>query len=221
MTRFVSTTLTNYPLLYSVTDTNLRDNVTDAEGDDIVFRGFDDTTCGGPGTAPCILDHEIEKWVGATGELVAWVRVPSVNTNMAGTDTGIEILYGDSSVTTSTQNPTGVWDSNFVMVQHLQETSGTHFDSTGSSLANDGTNSGSNQNATGKIDGANDFIDSGDIRITDKASFDITCPITVEALVNINNLAATFDYVVAKSDIGNNGRSYSIYYNVDVLSFDF
>ncbi len=140
---------------------------------------------------------------------------------MAGTDTGIEILYGDSSVTTSTQNPTGVWDSNFVMVQHLQETSGTHFDSTGSSPANDGTNSGSNQNATGKIDGANDFIDSGDIRITDKASLDITGPITVEAWVNLNNLAATFDYVVAKSDIGNNGRSYSLYYNVDVPSFDF
>ncbi len=62
------TTLTDFPLLYSVTDTDLRDNVTSANGWDIIFRALDDTTCGGAGLAPCTLDHEIEKYDSGTGQ---------------------------------------------------------------------------------------------------------------------------------------------------------
>jgi len=79
-------TLSNYPVLFSVTDANLKltgsgGHVTDAGGDDIIFRAFDTTTCGGPSS--CTLDHQIEKYVNTTGELVAWVRLPSVNTSAA------------------------------------------------------------------------------------------------------------------------------------------
>ena len=66
-------TLSDFPLLVSVTSADLAAKVTDAEGDDIVFRAQDSTTCGGPSS--CTLDHEIEKYVPGTGELVAWVRV--------------------------------------------------------------------------------------------------------------------------------------------------
>jgi len=65
------TTLTNYPLLYSVTDPDLQANVTSADGWDIIFRALDDTTCGGAGLAPCTLDHEIERYESGTGKLVA------------------------------------------------------------------------------------------------------------------------------------------------------
>jgi len=78
------TTLADYPVLFSVTDANLKvtgGHVTDAGGDDIIFRGLDATTCGGPSS--CTLDHQIEKYVNTTGELVAWVRLPSVNTSAA------------------------------------------------------------------------------------------------------------------------------------------
>ena len=76
-------TLANYPMLFSVTDLDLRytgsgGKVTDPEGDDIIFKGLDATTCGG--APPCTLDHEIEKYVNTTGELVAWVRIPVVKT---------------------------------------------------------------------------------------------------------------------------------------------
>jgi len=50
-------TLANYPMLFSVTDPDLRvtgsgGRVTDSQGDDIIFRGLDATTCG---AAPPVL----------------------------------------------------------------------------------------------------------------------------------------------------------------------
>ncbi|NIR17478.1 MAG: hypothetical protein GWN86_27635, partial [Desulfobacterales bacterium] len=60
---------------------------------------------------------------GASGELVAWVRVPTLKYDE---DTVINIHFGHSSVCGATENPTGVWDSNYVGVWHLdEEQSGT------------------------------------------------------------------------------------------------
>ncbi len=63
--------------------------------------------------APCTLSHEIEKYNGTTGQFVAWVKVPSINTG-----TVIYVYYGNSSVTSSQENKTDVWDSNYKLVQH-------------------------------------------------------------------------------------------------------
>ena len=71
----------DYPLLVNVVDPDLRTvvpfggNVTSDSGYDIIFRGEDATTCGGPAT--CRLEHEIEQYDPSNGTLVAWVRVPS------------------------------------------------------------------------------------------------------------------------------------------------
>src|SRR3989441_12142121 len=82
------TTLTNYPMLYSVTDALLitfpTGKVQSVNGYDIIFRAFDadnpgDNICGA-GVANCTLDHEIEKYVAATGQLIAWVRIPVLRT---------------------------------------------------------------------------------------------------------------------------------------------
>src|SRR5207245_2620664 len=82
------TTLSNYPMLYSVTDPALRTttnsgNVQKALGWDIIFRAFDadnpgDNICGG--AANCTLDHEIEKYDAINGILIAWVRIPVLRT---------------------------------------------------------------------------------------------------------------------------------------------
>jgi len=103
------TTLSNYPMLYSVIDPNLKHTsnggrVTSVSGYDIIFRAADQVTQ---------LSHEVEKYDGLTGELVAWVRIPTLNTISAGSDTLVYIYYGDSSVTTPTANPPAVWDSNY------------------------------------------------------------------------------------------------------------
>ena len=191
------TTLTNYPLFYSVTDTDLRDNVTDPEGDDIIFRGADDTTCGGAGTAPCVLDHEIEKWVGGTGELVAWVRIPSVNTAAAASDTVIQIYYGNSAVTNPTENPTGVWSNGYAGVWHLSEDpSAVAPQINGStSNANDGTSGGtmtSSDQVAGQIGGSLDFDGSDDrIDAGSAASLDDLGPITISLWINPRSAGAS------------------------------
>ncbi len=113
--------LANFPLLVSTIDPDLRTTVNGGKvvsgsGFDIVFRALDDTTCGGPGTSPCLLDHEIERYVPATGELIAWVRVPSINDG-----TRVYVDFGDASVIAPTENPTAVYDANFRGVWHLEE----------------------------------------------------------------------------------------------------
>jgi len=156
----VDTDLTNFPVLVSLSsDSDLASDVQD-DGDDILFADSSGSK----------LDHEIEKFDDSTGELVAWVRIPSLSST---TDTEIYLYYGNVSATNQ-QNATGVWDSNFKMVQHLQETSDIHQDSTSNN--NDGTqNGGVTQDATGKINGADDF-DGGDdyIRVSRSVQDDFT-----------------------------------------------
>ena len=153
-------TLTNFPILYSVTDPDLRStanggNVTYSMGADIIFRASDLSG----------LDHEIEKYDPTTGELTAWVRIPSLNTNAAASDTVIYIYYGNSDVASSTQNVSAVWDSNYMGVWHLDESPANgvagHDDSTGN--PNDATPqafdgaAGSTTDAAGQISGADEF----------------------------------------------------------------
>ena len=58
------------------------------------------------------------------------MKVPSVNTNAAGSDSVIYIYYGNTSIAQSVESATGVWDSNYLLVHHLKESSGTLNDST-------------------------------------------------------------------------------------------
>ena len=104
----------NFPVLISLVDGNLQTGVASPNGYDIVFRGEDAATCGGPAT--CMLAHEIERWDGASGTLRAWVRVPSLSAG-----TVIYIYYGDAQITSSTATSAAVWDTDYVGVWHLAE----------------------------------------------------------------------------------------------------
>ena len=137
-------TLSNYPILFSVTDASLKTttnlgHVRNANGYDIIFRGEDATTCGGP--TACTFAHEIEKYDGTTGQLIAWVKIPGLKTQTAAASTSIKILYGNMAISTTTAQRTSVWDASFKSVWHLnQDPTGTApqmKDST--SNANDGT----------------------------------------------------------------------------------
>jgi hypothetical protein len=115
----------NFPVLVNLTDTALRHidsggHVTNSSGYDIIFRASDETTQ---------LDHEIEDYDGTAGTVVAWVRIPTLDHD---DDTVIYMYYGNNCISTSQENVTGVWDSNFVGVFHLADTttSGHELDST-------------------------------------------------------------------------------------------
>jgi hypothetical protein len=137
----VSASLSNFPVLVSISnDNDLKNHVTNANGYDLIFKD-----AGG-----VQLDHELESWNGSTGSLAAWVRIPTLSST---TDTTIYMWYGNSSVTTSQENKTGVWDSNFKGVWHLKEATGANVaDST--SNGNTGTPQNSPAQGAGSFDGS-------------------------------------------------------------------
>ncbi|MFC1982681.1 DUF2341 domain-containing protein [Chloroflexota bacterium] len=177
----VSATLTDFPVLISLSsDTDLASDAQD-DGDDILFTASD-------GVAK--LSHEIESFNGTSGQLVACVKVPSLSSSA---DTDIYMYYGHAGAGNQ-QNATFVWDSNYMMVQHLQETTGGA-NAIQNSTSN--TNHGTDTNdptlgATGKIDNAITFDGTNDfIAIADSSSLDTSGNITIEAWIkhaNMNNV---------------------------------
>jgi hypothetical protein len=117
-----TTSLTAYPVLVVLEDPDLRaagsgGKVQSDQGEDIRFVATTADTCGGP--APCTLEHEFERYLPATGSLIAWVRVPVLNGKAAASDTVIHLYYGSSMVRNATA--AAVWDPGFAGVWHLAE----------------------------------------------------------------------------------------------------
>jgi hypothetical protein len=182
--------------------------VTDASGDDIIFRASDGITQ---------LDHEIEKYTATTGELVAWVRVPSINTG-----TVIYMYYGNSCVTLPTQNPSNVWDANFKGVWHLVEASNTtRMDSTSNN--NDLTDPTSTAGVAGKIAGAADFVPTDYLTRTDAAAtgLELGTQFTLEAWVKGDQVTSNKGILTKEST---NNVSYKLRFSNDrftiTTSFD-
>jgi hypothetical protein len=145
----VSDDLSNFPLLISIYDSDLRTDV-QSDGDDIAFSNNTDW-----------LDHEIELFKrdfnGTHARLVAWIRIPSLSSSI---DTKIYMYYGNSTMG-SQQTPSGVWNSDFKAVWHLNT---TLLDSTSNN--NDGTNyeadDGTAHIANGRdYDGVDDYSNMG------------------------------------------------------------
>jgi len=95
-----------------------------SNGDDILFTAGDGTTK---------LSHEIESWNDFTGNLAAWVKVPSLSSV---TDTRIYIYYANAAASNQ-EDVIGTWDSNYKIITHLHD---SVVDSTVNN--NDGTNNG-------------------------------------------------------------------------------
>jgi len=163
--------LSDFPILINTIDSDLASKAQD-DGDDILF--IDDSAIGNK------LSHEIELFDGSSGELICWVNIDSLSSS---SDTEFFMYYGNPNCK-SQQNPAGVWKNGFIMVQHLDESSGTHYDST--VYGNDGTCiNGTNQNVEGFIDGGDGFDGTDDwINCGNDNSFDLTDEMTLEAWVN-------------------------------------
>jgi hypothetical protein len=183
--------LTDFPVLISLTNTSLKTTgncgyVQNSNGYDIIFSDVTQTTR---------LDHEIEKYDSAAGELVAWVRVPTLKYNE---DTTIYIHYGHGSVCGATENPTAVWDSNYVGVWHLDDTSGDTQDSTSENT--DGAVSGTvTRGATGQIGDAFNFYTNGEVDWGDPSHLDFgTGAMTLSLWVNMDNHRGVWEQIILK-----------------------
>jgi len=186
----------NFPVLISITDVNLKraaGRVQSDYGYDIAFTDSSGNNA---------LYHDLELYDGGAGTVVAWVKVPTL-AQAAGTETVIYMYYGDSSVSTPTAMPEGVWSSGHRGVWHMKESPGGSADIKDSSSNN---NHGTSYNMAGhrtpgKIGYALDFDGNSDyILVPDAASLDITAEITLEAWVNLAN-AGNDQKIVGKTDL--------------------
>ena len=167
----IDANLNDFPMLLSITDSDLKNHARN-DGSDIVFINENDDE----------LNHEIEYYNASSGELIVWVK-----TDLSATENTVLYMYYGNPYASSLENPTDVWNSGYVMVQHLNETSGVHYDST--VYNNDGEwndlNDNGSQDAIGRMDGADrfdgidDYIDCGN----DDSLNSITEEITIEIWV--------------------------------------
>ncbi|MFQ5553113.1 MAG: DUF2341 domain-containing protein [Thermoplasmata archaeon] len=167
----VSADLSNFPVLIRLPSDD--DLAADAQndGDDILFTASNGTTT---------LNHEIERFNGTTGELVAWVNVTSLS---SAADTDIFMYYGNATATNQ-ESVAGTWDSDYVSVWHLDGTPpATMADSTG---ALDGTpaNMDAADQVDGPVDGSLDFDGSNDeVSTAATTELDNAPAVTLEAWV--------------------------------------
>lgn len=126
--------LTDFPILIAGTydgtggEPDLR--VTGSGGDVTSSSGYDiEFSSDSAGNTK--LAHQIEKYVSTTGEIYAWVKVPTLDGDA---DTTIYMWFGNSNVTASTEQASSVWDSNFKYVEHFEEAAGTLTDSTSNAV---------------------------------------------------------------------------------------
>jgi len=201
-TKVSTSDLSYFAVLINTTDVAWKDtsnggHVGQSDGGDILFTSSNGVTK---------LDHEIEKYTATTGELVAWVEVPTVS---ASANTVIYIYYGNATCADQ-WNINGTWNeggtASIKGVWHLKEDpSGTApqiIDST--SYANNGTSAGSmttGDQVPGQIGGSLDFDGSNDdIAIPDATCFDIYTNLTISVWVKwTKTVDATQQMVVARS----------------------
>ena len=129
-------------MAYRSSDSDLaNDSKCQNDGDDITFVLYSDNTTQ--------LNHEIERFNGSTGELIAWVNVTSLSST---TDTKIWMYYGNSTCS-SQENVAGTWDSNYLAVYHFENDSLT--DSTSNNY--NGANNNTLYNSSCKIGGGREY----------------------------------------------------------------
>jgi hypothetical protein len=153
--------LTDFPVLVSVTDAQIGASALPT-GADIVFTSDDATT---------MLASEIESFTPATGQLIAWVKVPKLS---ATTDTKLHVYYGHP--TPPARTPEDVWTASYLGVWHLDQdpgsqTTGNVLDATAANRDGTARNMMSNESVSAQIglgltfDGMNDFLDFPSVNV--------------------------------------------------------
>jgi len=167
---------TNFPVLISHTDADL----TAAAGKVQSASGFDIIFCDAQAN---LLDFQLENYNSATGEYVAWVKIPSI-TN--GADVDIHMLYGKAAIVTD-QSTTTTWSAGYNGIWHLN---GDENDNSGNGY--NSTNNGStNLAGNGFTADGQDFQDPNDwLELNSGTSFPniSTGSFTITGWINSNDV---------------------------------
>ena len=183
----VDATLTDFPVLVNITDTDIGANA-QADCDDILFTDNTHVTK---------YSHEIESCDLGNDKLTAWVEIPSISSSV---DTEFYIYYGNN-LATSQEDVAGTWSNNFLAVYHSHD---DFLDSTSNN--NDGTNNGSTD-VVGIIADAQSFDSVNDrINYGSDASIDNLWNggATISVWLNPNSDGeSNLGVVIGKRDIAN------------------
>ena len=157
------TDLFNFPVLINISAMpELRNvpvgHVENAAGYDIIFTDENFNK----------LDHQVENYSSAGGDLIAWVRIPVLSSS---SNTTIRMLYGNPLVTVN-PSTTSAWSSDYGGVWHLQDLT----DATDG--GNNGTNIGS-AGVAGIIGQGREFNNAGSISIPQSIRFEPPNNLTV------------------------------------------
>ena len=191
-TKVSNSNQSNFTVLVNLTtDSNLA-NHTKSNGGDILFTSSDGVTK---------LSHEIEKFDHSTGQLVAWVKIPTLSYTA---NTVLYMYYGNSDASNQWATDGSAWDSSYKGIWHLNnDPSGSApqlKDST--SNANDGTFSGSmtsGDQVPGKIDGSTDFDGSNDYAETSTVnSLGVGTTLTLSTWVNFRSSDSNWNAIASR-----------------------
>ncbi|VVB73823.1 Concanavalin A-like lectin/glucanases superfamily protein [uncultured archaeon] len=182
-----SSALSNYPAYINLTyDSDMLANYSDLR--------FYNSSCDNSGT---VIDYEIENYTVANATI--WVRLPSLPTG----NTTIAVYYKNNTAVSSGQNASGVWDSNFKGVWHLDENPSVAAPQMKDSTSNGhhGTiiNLTSSDQVAGKTDGSlqfdgvSKFVNASDISATS-----VSTSMTISAWIKVQN--RTNGYIVDESN---------------------
>lgn len=189
-----TSTIANFPVLISITDTALKATsssgyVGKPDGGDILFTSADGTTK---------LSHEIESYSSTTGQLTAWVKVPSLSPV---TDTNLILYFGNSS-SSNQQDTANVWDSSFKGVWHL----GTSLNDSTSNAKN--LTNGGAATTTGQIQSAR-YFNGSSTAYTTSLPTTVTDNYTMSAWVNVATTSTTSQVYISNGyDSGSSGGGY-------------
>ena len=166
--------LYNFPVLINITGQDFLKSspagqILNANGFDIVFT---DINYGK-------LDHQLEYYNGTNGDLIVWVRIPTLSSS---SNTIIKVLYGNPLGNTDL-SVTSVWDSHYKGVWHLDNNSlndFTSFNKAGTPYNTPTYPAGRIYNSLG-LNGTNEYV-----QINSAPNINFAGNITVSAWVNMD-----------------------------------
>ena len=189
--------LSGFPVLVSLVDPDLAVKA-QGDGDDVLFMD-------GLGVASKLY-HEVESYDSSSGELVAWVNLPSLS---SGVDSVLYLYYGNPGCG-GQEFAERVWDSDFCGVWHLDDFGDSSLN------GNDGGNHGTDD-CIGKIGDCksfsranSDYISWGDMQ--EPSNNKITTA-TFEMWVNPEDILDVSNSLINKANTGD--------YEPDKLSYGF
>ena len=196
----IDSILTDFPVLVKLTSSNFDFSKARSDGYDIRFTTSDNAT---------VLDYERERYNSGSQVAEFWVKIPNISSSI---DTNFYMYY-DKDNASDGANPTGVWDSNYIMVQHMNDATATTIEDS-TSNNNDGTKEGDLAvEEVGQIGMAQTFSGSP-VRVTHSTSVALEGNMTIELWISPNNWF--WPVLVGKTKVGggNDGKPASYSYGL-------